>query len=190
MLGKTIAEHGGYVAFVGMAVGLLAKGPIAIVLTGLAVMPWMILQHGFMGAFAQLWRRFPIIGGSILMLAIALPWYAMAEIATPGFIDYFIVGEHFKRFLVSGWEGDLYGSAHDEPRGMIWLFWLQSALPWSIVLPVIAWKRRKIWQQENREKKALLSFLVFWLLSPMLLFTMAGNILPAYVLPGIPALAY
>lgn len=81
---KNNSRAWGYVAFVGMAVGLLAKGPIAIVLTGLAVMPWMILQHGFMGAFAQLWRRFPIIGGSILMLAIALPWYAMAEIATPG----------------------------------------------------------------------------------------------------------
>ncbi len=26
--------------------------------------------------------------------AIALPWYIMAEMATPGFIDYFIVGEH------------------------------------------------------------------------------------------------
>ncbi|GAM60106.1 hypothetical protein JCM19232_439 [Vibrio ishigakensis] len=35
----------------------------------------------------------------------------------------------------------------------------------------------------------LFTFLLFWLVSPMVLFTFAGNILPAYVLPGIPALA-
>lgn len=30
--------------------------------------------------------------------------------------------------------------------------------------------------------------LFFWLISPMVLFTFAGNILPTYVLPGLPAL--
>ena len=122
------------------------------------------------------------------MFAIALPWYIMAEMATPGFIDYFIVGEHFKRFVVSGWQGDLYGSAHDQPRGMIWVFWLQSAAPWSIVLPILAWKRRKVLKAIETDHQGLFSFLICWLISPMILFTMAGNILPAYVLPGIPAL--
>ena len=122
------------------------------------------------------------------MLAIALPWYIMAEMATPGFIDYFIVGEHFKRFVVSGWEGDLYGSAHDQARGMIWIFWIQAAAPWSIVLPFLTFARRKKIAEINAENSGLFSFLVCWLISPLILFTMAGNILPAYVLPGIPAL--
>lgn len=178
----------GYFAFVGLAIGLLAKGPVVIVIMGLAVFPWMLLQHGFIGAFVQLWKRFPIVTGVLLMLAIAMPWYILAERATPGFIDYFIVGEHFKRFVVSGWEGDLYGSAHDEPRGMIWVFWLQSAAPWSIALPILAWFRRDRIVSANQNNKGLFSFSLFWLISPLLMFTMAGNILPAYVLPGIPAL--
>lgn len=182
------AKKWGYIAFAGLACGLLAKGPVAIVLVAIAVMPWLILQHGFIGSFIQLWQRFPIVSGTILMLAIALPWYIAAEIATPGFLDYFIVGEHFKRFVVSGWEGDLYGSAHDQPRGMIWLFWLQSALPWSIVLPILAWKRRQELKQGHSNHPGLYSFLICWLISPMILFTVAGNILPAYVLPGVPAL--
>ena len=60
------------------------------------------------------------------MLALAVPWYVMAEQATPGFLDYFLVGEHFRRFTVSGWEGDLYGNAHTEPLGTIWLFWVYA----------------------------------------------------------------
>lgn len=178
----------GYASFLGLACGLLAKGPVALVIMGVAVFPWLVIQHGFFAAFAVLWRRFPLISGGALMLALSCPWYILAEIATPGFIDYFLVGEHFKRFVVSGWQGDLYGSAHDEVRGTIWLFWLQSAAPWSFVLPVLAWKRRQIFREINTKHKGLSSFLFCWLMAPMVLFTMAGNILPAYVLPGIPAL--
>nr|WP_086937330.1 glycosyltransferase family 39 protein [Thaumasiovibrio occultus] len=173
-----------YVGFIGLALGLLAKGPVVLVFMGLAVMPWLMLQHGVLGAFRELWTRFPLAKGLLLMFAIALPWYVMAEIATPGFLDYFIVGEHFKRFVVSGWEGDLYGSAHDEPRGTIWLFWLISALPWSVVLPLLMWQRR----QWEALRSPLFSFLMCWMIAPLLLFTLSGNILPAYVLPGIPAL--
>ena len=184
----------GYIGFIGLAIGLLAKGPLVIVLVGLAVMPWLIIQHGLKGAFVQLWRRFPLLIGSALMLAIALPWYWLAEKATPGFIDYFIVGEHFKRFVVSGWEGDLYGSAHDEPRGMIWFFWLYSATPWSLVLPfLVGWKLKHLQNSETQiafsQYRQVLSFAACWMLSPLILFTFSGNILPAYVLPGVPALA-
>ncbi len=112
----------GYLGFVGLAIGLLAKGPLIIVLVGLAVMPWLMIQYGFIGSFKQLWRRFPIVGGSILMLVIAVPWYVMAERATPGFLHYFLVGEYVDRFLDPGWKGDLYGSAHERARGTIWLF--------------------------------------------------------------------
>ncbi|MFM2589529.1 ArnT family glycosyltransferase [Vibrio sp. TBV020] len=178
----------GYIGFCGLAIGLLAKGPLVIVLMGLAVFPWLLIQHGFIGAFKTLWHRLPIVFGTLLMLAIALPWYVMAEQATPGFIDYFIVGEHFKRFLVSGWEGDLYGSAHDEVRGTIWLFWIYSAAPWSIVLPILFWVKRKALGSSITPKHGLFSFLVLWMVAPLILFTFSGNILPAYVLPGIPAI--
>lgn len=177
----------GYVGFAGLGLGLLAKGPLIIVLMGMAVMPWLFLQHGFKGGFKELWRRFPLLQGGFLMLAIALPWYLLAEAATPGFLDYFIVGEHFKRFLISGWEGDLYGTAHREAYGTIWFFWLLAAIPWSFVLPVLLWKQRRKLIRHSAEHQTL-SFLLLWMLSPMLLFTLSGNILPAYVLPGIPAL--
>ena len=50
----------GYFGFVGLAIGLLAKGPLVIVLMGLAVVPWLVIQHGLLGAFKVLWKRFPV----------------------------------------------------------------------------------------------------------------------------------
>lgn len=188
-LQKSHALLWGYFGFIGLGIGLLAKGPIVVVLMGMAVMPWLMLQHGVIGAFKVLWCRFPMVTGTCLMLGIAVPWYLMAEQATPGFLDYFIIGEHFKRFVVSGWEGDLYGSAHERTRGMIWVYWLLSALPWSLVLSVIAWRRKALVRRIETEHHGLFSFLLMWMLAPMLVFTLAGNILPAYVLPGVPALA-
>ncbi|MEX0336827.1 ArnT family glycosyltransferase [Vibrio tubiashii] len=178
----------GYIGFVGLAIGLLAKGPLVIVLMGLAVVPWLAVQHGFIQVLKVLWQRFPIVSGTLLMLIIALPWYVLAERATPGFIDYFIVGEHFKRFLVSGWEGDLYGTAHNEVRGTIWLFWLYSAAPWSVVLPVLLWKKCRSLKSTIKPENGIVSFLLFWMIAPLVLFTFSGNILPAYVLPGVPAI--
>jgi 4-amino-4-deoxy-L-arabinose transferase-like glycosyltransferase len=83
-----------------------------------------------------MWQRLPWISGSLLMLAIALPWYLLAEYRTPGFLNYFIMGEHVSRFLDPGWKGDKYGYAHATPRGMIWLYWLGAIFPWSLAMLV------------------------------------------------------
>ncbi|MDV7105787.1 glycosyltransferase family 39 protein [Vibrio sp. TH_r3] len=179
-----------YLGFVGIGLGLLIKGPIIIVLVGLTVLPWIIVNEGLFSGIAKLWKRIPLISGFAVSALIAVPWYLLAEQTTPGFLDYFLIGEHWSRFTVSGWTGDLYGSAHDEVRGTIWLFWLYTAFPWSLLIIymlVRPSKRRAAFK--NKSDKRWHSFLLFWLVSPMALFSFAGNILPMYVLPGVPALA-
>ncbi|RJG40284.1 ArnT family glycosyltransferase [Motilimonas pumila] len=175
----------GYGFFAALALGMLAKGPLILVLVGLSLVPWLTFNK----LWQHVWRKLPWIKGSLLFFALTLPWYIAAEIATPGFLQYFIIGEHFQRFLVPGWEGDLYGSAHDQPKGMIWLFWLATALPWS---PILIWQACKHGRLSARNANLYpnqQSFLWCWLVSPMVLFTFAGNILPAYVVPGLPAMA-
>ncbi|MEL0629868.1 glycosyltransferase family 39 protein [Psychromonas aquatilis] len=179
-----------YLGFVGIGLGLLIKGPLIIVLIGLSIVPWIIINYKVLEGAKQFWLRIPIFSGLLLSLIIAGPWYAIAEQATPGFLHYFLVGEHWSRFTVSGWSGDLYGSAHDEPRGMIWLFWLYIAFPWSLVLlyRLIKSSKKSVFFTDS-ESKSWHTFLLCWLISPMLLFTFSGNILPMYVLPGLPAIA-
>jgi 4-amino-4-deoxy-L-arabinose transferase-like glycosyltransferase len=176
-----------YIMWAGLGIGLLAKGPVIIVLAGIALLPWLVICHGPVGMWKPLWLRLRPASGLPLMLAIALPWYLLAEKTSPGFLEYFIVGEHFQRFLVSGWQGDLYGSGHEQPRGMIWLYWLAFALPWSPLL-LYAAGRSLLRARPRLAGDPLLLFALLWMCSPMLLFTMAGNILAAYVLPGLPAI--
>jgi len=169
----------------GVAIGLLAKGPLALVLAGLPVAAWAIATGNLRRVFATLhWKS-----ALVAILALSVPWYLLAEARTPGFLDYFIVGEHWNRFLVSGWEGDLYGHSHAFPRGTIWLFALLALMPWTVLVPVAAWRWRGMAGPARAEDRSLLIYLAAWALAPCVLFTLSGNILWTYVLPGIPAAA-
>lgn len=179
----------GWLFFVGQAIGLMAKGPVAVVLTGVALTLFGLTglrRDGLARTFSHAWDCIPWLGGVVLTVMLVLPWYALAEQATPGFLEYFLVGEHWHRFTQSGWKGDLYGVAHAQPKGRIWLFAILCTLPWALL--ALLWKLRKpsgIASLSLTERDYLLA----WLLCSPLFFTMSGNILPAYVLPGLPAFA-
>ena len=175
-------KHWGYVFFIGLAVGLLAKGPITLVLTGCSLGLWLILTNSWLLA----WQRIPWFTGILLMLLISAPWYWLAETRTPGFLEYFLIGEHWKRFTEPGWKGDLYGGGRSHPRGMIWLYWLAGGFPWSLLLlrnfkaiSLTVFAKDKHWSL----------FCWLWMLSPLLFFTLSANIIWTYVLPGLPGLA-
>ena len=175
----------GYLFFFGLALGMLSKGPLAVVLVGISLTLWLIPNR----RWQHLWSRLPWGYGSLLFLFVAVPWYLIAEYRTPGFLNYFIVGEHIKRFIVSGWQGDLYGSAHERTRGTIWLYAVIAMLPWS---PLILWqwlRNLKEHRDTQNSENGLGSYLLWWMLAPMLLFSFSGNILASYVMPALPAMA-
>jgi 4-amino-4-deoxy-L-arabinose transferase-like glycosyltransferase len=170
--------------FTGFAVGLLAKGPIALMaIAPIAVHAWKS------GELTRAFREIRWLTGALVVVAFVLPWYLAAEAHTPGFLQYFLVGEHWQRFVDPGWQGDLYGHAHSFPRGTIWLFAVLAFLPWSIVLPVIAWKRRRAGAAAPSDDRELRVYLWLWALLPCITFTLSRNVLWTYVLPSIPPLA-
>ncbi|MGI9437894.1 MAG: ArnT family glycosyltransferase [Geminicoccaceae bacterium] len=171
-----------HLIFLGLAVGLMAKGPVAILLTGIPIGLWILIGNRW-----RLLLRVPWVSGLALTLALTVPWYIAAELKTPGFLNYFLVGEHFERFVVSGWKGDLYGSGHAEPKGMIWIFWPGMFLPWTLFCIALLFKAGKVFQAFRQDDTGWRSYLLLWTIAPMILFTPAANILPAYVLPGLPA---
>ena len=182
-------RYWGYLFFIGLVLGLLAKGPIAVVLIAGPAGIWLLLG-------THRWRSlkyFPWFTGILLTLVLTLPWYIAAELKTPGFIEYFIVGEHFYRFVDPGWGGDLYGSAHKYPKGTIWVQWLVASLPWGVIAIALLFKhmavresRLRLWQQLRDDNH---SFYVLWAIFPMCFFSLAGNVLWTYALPALPALA-
>ena len=174
-----------YSFFLGLSVGLLAKGPLILVLVAGAKLPWLVC---FRSAWSNL-RALPWVSGIVLTLLLTLPWYVAAELKTPGFIDYFIVGEHFRRFLDPGWAGDLYGSAHQAPYGTIWYYWVQATFPWGLY--ALALFVRALLVRAGR--KGLASslgnshtvYFAGWALFTPLFFTLSGNILWTYLLPSL-----
>lgn len=188
LYGDTLVQKKeGWLFFAGLAVGLLAKGPLVLVLAGLPIGVWAIWQR----AFSRVWHGLPWVRGSLLLALLVVPWYVLAELHTPGFLNYFLIGEHWHRFVTPGWAGDRYGSAHKAAHGTIWLYAGVALLPWSLVLPIAAWR----WRKSDRAtpapspEKSLVLYWFLWALAPAVFFTMAGNILWTYVLPALPAMA-
>jgi 4-amino-4-deoxy-L-arabinose transferase-like glycosyltransferase len=176
----------GYVFFVGMAIGLLAKGLVGIVLTLAPCGLWTIWK----GSFVDVWRRIPWLSGSALCGVLSVPWFVAAEVHTPGFLNYFIIGEHFKRYTVSGWGGDMFGTAHARPRGTIWPLAIIATLPWCITWVGLRWQmRRRGAAAGEPDRASWRAYLWLWVLASPIFFTFAGNILITYVLPAIPAFA-
>jgi len=170
--GKT---YWNYLFFVALGFGFLAKGPLIMVLTFPPLFLWCCLDFN---RFRELFSKFSIVIGILITAIIAVPWYYFAEQETPGFLDYFIVGEHYKRFVESGWKGDLYGRPKSVAIGMVWVFMLIFTLPWFQVVLHKLWKIRK-----TIFKNDWVSFLVLWMFWTPLFFTVSSNILHTYLLP-------
>src|SRR5690606_18909463 len=169
--GATVAQRraGGWLFFLGMAVGLLAKGPLALVLAGLPLALWVTMERRWKETLFGL----PWIAGAVLVAVLVLPWYWLAEEKTPGFIDYFIVGEHWKRFLEPGWQGDMYGRAHNFPIGTVWLFALIAVLPWPFTVLIVKWESRG--RKTEQRDRSWVRYTLLWALMPLLFFTASRN---------------
>ena len=173
---KCASKADAYLMFAGLGLGLLAKGPLTLVLMGAPAFAWFVIYKEWGRVL-----RLPWISGLVLMFGISVPWYVAAEMKTPGFMEYFFVGEHWSRYVVSNWAGDLYGSAHAKPYGSIWIQLGLSLLPWALFLPLLIRKRGSM----QRFK----AYLWLWALATPVFFTFAGNILWTYLLPALPAWA-
>ncbi|WP_170298759.1 ArnT family glycosyltransferase [Massilia eburnea] len=165
-------------AFIGL--GALAKGLATWALIGMPILAWAMLPGRRLAELWELWDW----RGVLLALLLFVPWYAAAEHAYPGFLSYFIVGEHFSRFLVPGWTGDRYGFAHRQPWGAIWVFWLGGVLPW-----IVLFATRLTAVLRLRRATPLEAYLWCATLVPLLFFTFSRNIIGTYTLTAVPAFA-
>ena len=165
-----------YVFFIALGFGFLAKGPLITVLTFPPLFLWCCLD---LQRFKAVFSKFSIILGLLITTIIAIPWYYFCEQQSPGFLDYFIVGEHYKRFLEPGWKGDLYGSGHSQPKGMIWLLMIAFMFPWILVVLYQLWKNKSI-----IFKNSWVSLLIVWAFWTPIFFTISSNILHTYLLPS------
>jgi len=166
-----------------VGVGMLAKGLATVALIALPLGLYALVS----GRLREVVSRILSIRGILLALIIAVPWYLIAEMAYPGFLNYFLIGEHFRRFTDPGWTGDRYGFAHKVPLGMIWLFWLGAVGPWAPVFFMHLTRLVRIRPIAGISQDA--RWWWSWCLAPLLFFTFSRNAIWTYALTAIPPFA-
>jgi 4-amino-4-deoxy-L-arabinose transferase-like glycosyltransferase len=173
----------GYLLAVSVALGFLTKGPVAIALTGLPIILFLIFKRDI----AKL-REIPWLSSALIFLAITSPWFILSELRNPGFLKYFFWNENIARYLIKDY-GDKYGSGHVYPRGMAVLMMILVTLPWSIIL--VAKYFKDGW---GKFKRAILAhdgyhFTLIWGASSAIFFCLVRQLHAAYLIPAVPGIA-
>jgi 4-amino-4-deoxy-L-arabinose transferase-like glycosyltransferase len=168
-----------------MALGMLAKGPVAPLLAIVIIAVYTVVAKDVHNAARTLW-----VPGIFLFCAIVLPWYVLVQMRNPLFFRTFILEHNFGRF-----SQDLFH--HREP---FWYYLPVTGLalvPWIVFVSAALVRTSRGWWAEFRARKTTavasdldLRFSLFagcWLIVPILFFSISQSKLPGYILPAVPA---
>jgi 4-amino-4-deoxy-L-arabinose transferase-like glycosyltransferase len=161
-------------AFLG--VGVLAKGPAAVVLAGGAIAIWALTTSHWRAAI-RLAHPLAIAA----FCAVALPWYALCAKRNPDFLHVFIFQHNFERYLTPLFQ-------HQQPFWFFAPITILALLPWSAFLIASAQGTLRLWREKSW-KNSPGFFVACWAIFPIVFFSFSQSKLPSYILPAVPALA-
>ena len=168
------------VFYIFVALGTLAKGPVAPFLAGAILLIFAALKRDWRILLRTLW-----IPGILVFLVVALPWYAAVQLRNPEFFRTFILEHNLARF-----GQNLYH--HRQPFWFYLPVLLLSLMPWTVwAIADVVERLRLIWSEGKNafssDEDSWELFLLIWLLVPVLFFSASQSKLPGYILPAIPA---
>ena len=161
------------------ALAILAKGLLGLVLPG-AIAVLTLAARRDLSTLRALVRPAPIV----LFLVLTLPWFVLMASKHPDFLQYFLIENHFGRFL----DAEGYGIAHPEGPWFYIPIMLFTPLPWSLT-PFLLAAQRSTRQALGLVRRDLLVFFLIWAGVVVLFFSASSSKLPPYVLPAFPPLA-
>jgi 4-amino-4-deoxy-L-arabinose transferase-like glycosyltransferase len=167
-----------FVGYAALALGVLAKGPVALALVAVPIGLEQIVRRD-----GTSFKHLRILPGLGLFLAIAAPYFFLvyARVGS-GPLRFFFLGENLQRFTGQIYEGG------GRP------FWFELAAffvdfaPWSLLLFLAAWID---WRRSERERtsRGVTRILYLWLVYTVILFSIASFKRDYYLLPAMPAAA-
>jgi 4-amino-4-deoxy-L-arabinose transferase-like glycosyltransferase len=160
-------------AYIFLGIAVLAKGPVALVLTAFG---WLFFIIAGKLNFWQTLKRFQLPWGILLLALVALPWYIMVHIETDGeWTRAFFMDHNLNRFT----------STREGHGGIPFLslpITIAVMFPLGLLLP------RIIWHTFRSKQDIIIKFLITMGLAPMIFFLFSQTILPNYLMPGTPFL--
>ena len=168
--------------FIGMALAVLTKGLIGIVFPGAIILLFVLLT----GRLPVVLKEARPVSGTLLFMAVALPWYLM-EFSVNGleFFQAFFIKHHFTRYMevVSGHRGPFYYFV---------LVVLIGFFPWSALFPAALYqaipRNLKGLRTQSPDRQIAL-FALLWFAVIFIFFSASKTKLPNYIATLFPAMA-
>lgn len=162
---------------IAIGLGILAKGPVCLVLTVPPIVVWMFLNREVSREAIRATVKLVPLWAAI----VSAPWFIVTMATNPEFAWYFLWKHHVVRF------SDAFN--HQEPLWyyipILWLF----MFPASILLPRVIYvisSRNPKYRLLRTPSHGLLALSALWIVG---FFSMSQCKLPAYVLPAFPMIA-
>jgi 4-amino-4-deoxy-L-arabinose transferase-like glycosyltransferase len=168
------------VFFIFLALGMLAKGPVAPALAAEIVILFAVAARDWKCVWRTLW-----VPGIILFLVVALPWYVVVQRRNPEFFRFFILEHNLARFSTNVYH-------HPQPFWFYLPVFLLAVMPWVVwLIAAVVEQVRLLWQERSRASAksgdVWALFLLIWMIVPIVFFSASQSKLPGYILPAVPA---
>jgi len=156
----------------GLGLAFLTKGFLAIVIPGLVLLPYLLLTRSLIRFLRRAW--IPLLWA----LLVSAPWSVLVALRS-NFWEHFFWVEHVQRFLDPG------DNQHVEAFWFYLPRLVAGLIPWIALIPAAIVGLNGL---ENPHFRRLRAFALFWVLGPLLFFSISSGKLVTYILPCIPAL--
>jgi dolichol-phosphate mannosyltransferase len=156
--------------------GLLAKGPVALVLVVVPILAALGLDRRLARPGWAWWGLYAGVA-----VGLAAPWYVAQEAAAPGFLMDFLWRQHVVRFTAP--------FDHEEPAWFFLPRLVLGMLPWTLLLPGFVRFLARHSARAAARRPAALGFVLLAFAWSLLFFSVSGCKRATYILPAMPPLA-
>lgn len=163
---------------IALAIGTLAKGPVAPVITVLVIGVWALWERRAGRLAAP--RPSAVVLAALVYLAVTLPWFLAL---------YVRVGPGAIVELIGHYTVGRYTGVIENQRGPSWYYIpvvILGFFPWIAFFPVAA---VAAWREASKPRGAFARLALVWAIVPFVFFSFANTKLPNYVALILPALA-
>ena len=159
------------VFYLALALGMLAKGPVAPFLAAVLILIFAAMQKSFRIVLKSL-----SIPGLAVFLIVGIPWYVLVQLRNPQFFRVFLLEHNLARFGTNMFH-------HPEPFWYYLPVTLLGWIPWVLfaVVAIVLTSRKA----GDRNADSLNTFLLIWILIIVVFFSISKSKLPGYILPSI-----
>lgn len=157
-----------WLALAGVAAGFafMTKGVLGLAIPAVTAIAWLAWERRWLDMLRLSW--IPMVVAAITVAPMALAVHR----SEPGFWEYFIVVEHFRRFASPD------ANQHSAP----W-WYLLVMVPIGGVMWTLTWPRVVRGLFNAPELVSGIRFAICWIVAPLLLLSLSKGKLPTYVLP-------